>query len=47
LVFFLFDLPHLDGEAIASMPLTERQERLRDLLSGAGSRSSRERQPAT
>ena len=37
LVFFLFDLLHLDGEAIAPMPLTERKERLRDLLSRAGS----------
>jgi DNA ligase D-like protein (predicted ligase) len=37
LVFFLFDLLHLDGEAIAPMPLTERKERLHDLLSGAGS----------
>jgi bifunctional non-homologous end joining protein LigD len=33
LVFFLFDLLHLDGEAIAPMPLTERNERLRGLLS--------------
>jgi hypothetical protein len=37
LVFFLFDLLHLDGEAIASMPVTQRKERLRALLSGAGS----------
>jgi bifunctional non-homologous end joining protein LigD len=37
LVFFLFDLLHLDGEATAPMPLTERKERLRALLSGAGS----------
>ena len=37
LVFFLFDLLHLDGEAIAPMPVTERKERLRALLSGAGS----------
>jgi bifunctional non-homologous end joining protein LigD len=37
LVFFLFDLLHLDGEAIAPMPVTERKERLRGLLSGAGS----------
>jgi len=35
--FFLFDLLHLDGEAIAPMPLTERKERLRALLSDAGS----------
>jgi DNA ligase D-like protein (predicted ligase) len=37
LVFFLFDLLHLDGEAIAPMPLVERKERLRRLLSDAGS----------
>jgi DNA ligase D-like protein (predicted ligase) len=37
LVFFLFDLLHLDGEAVASMPVTERKERLRELLSGVGS----------
>jgi bifunctional non-homologous end joining protein LigD len=37
LVFFLFDLLHLDGEAIAPMPVTERKERLRALLSAAGS----------
>jgi len=37
LVFFLFDLLHLDGEAIAPMPVTERKERLRALMSGAGS----------
>src|SRR6516164_6300866 len=37
LVFFLFDLLHLDGEAIAPMPVTERKERLRALLSGGGS----------
>ena len=37
LVFFLFDLLYLDGEAIGPMPLTERKERLRALLSGAGS----------
>jgi len=33
LVLFLFDLLHLDGEAIAPMPVTERKERLRALLS--------------
>jgi len=32
LVFFLFDLLHLDGEALAPMPVTERKERLRALL---------------
>ena len=37
LVFFLFDLLHLDGEAIAPMPVAERKERLRALLSGTGS----------
>src|SRR5438128_7834174 len=37
LVFFLFDLLYLDSEAIAPMPVTERKERLRALLSGGGS----------
>src|SRR5215472_11678610 len=37
LVFFLFDLLHLDGEAIAPMPVTVRKERLRALLSDGGS----------
>jgi bifunctional non-homologous end joining protein LigD len=37
LVFFLFDLLHLDGEAIRARPLQERKERLRALLSGRGS----------
>jgi ATP-dependent DNA ligase len=36
LVFFLFDLLHLDGEAIAPMPVTQRKERLRGLASGTG-----------
>jgi DNA ligase D-like protein (predicted ligase) len=36
LVFFLFDLLHLDGETIGARPLAERKERLRELLSGAG-----------
>jgi DNA ligase D-like protein (predicted ligase) len=36
LVFFLFDLLHLDGETISAMPLKERKERLRALLSHAG-----------
>jgi ATP-dependent DNA ligase len=36
LVFFLFDLLYLDGEAISAAPLRERKERLRDLLSNAG-----------
>ena len=35
LVFFLFDLLHLDGEAIGPRPLWERKERLRDMLSPA------------
>jgi len=37
LVFFLFDLLYLDGEVISVMPLHERKERLRHLLSHAGS----------
>jgi len=37
LVFFLFDLLHLDGEAIGAKPLNERKERLRALLSQARS----------
>src|SRR5438874_6735094 len=37
LVFFLFDLLYFDGEAIAPMPVRERKERLRALLSDAGS----------
>ena len=36
LVFFLFDLLHLDGKAIGAKPLKERKEHLRALLSGAG-----------
>jgi DNA ligase D-like protein (predicted ligase) len=35
LVFFLFDLLHLDGKTISAMPLKERKERLRALLSQA------------
>jgi DNA ligase D-like protein (predicted ligase) len=35
LVFFLFDLLHLDGETIGATPLKERKERLRALLSNA------------
>jgi bifunctional non-homologous end joining protein LigD len=38
LVFFLFDILHLDGNAVAARPLEERKERLRDLLSQARSR---------
>jgi bifunctional non-homologous end joining protein LigD len=37
LVFFLFDLLHLDGEAFHALPLRDRKERLRELLSDAGS----------
>jgi ATP-dependent DNA ligase len=37
LVFFLFDLLHLDGEAIHALPLRDRKERLRNLISGADS----------
>jgi bifunctional non-homologous end joining protein LigD len=36
LVFFLFDLLHLDGEDLRPRPLIERKERLRDLLPNAG-----------
>jgi len=36
LVLFLFDLLYVDGEAISDTPLHERKERLRDLLSNAG-----------
>jgi len=35
LVFFMFDVLHLDGEAIGARPLIERKERLRALLSEA------------
>jgi bifunctional non-homologous end joining protein LigD len=35
LIFFLFDLLHLDGETLRSAPLVERKERLRALLSNA------------
>jgi ATP-dependent DNA ligase len=34
LVFLLFDLLHLDGEAVSAKPVNERKERLRALLSG-------------
>jgi DNA ligase D-like protein (predicted ligase) len=36
LVFFLFDLLHVDGETITARPLRERKERLQALLSTAG-----------
>jgi ATP-dependent DNA ligase len=35
LVFFFFDLLHIDGEDITSAPLQDRKERLRSLLSDA------------
>src|SRR6266446_1253828 len=37
LVFFLFDLPHLDGEDLCQRPLIERKARLAVLLSDARS----------
>ena len=37
LVFFLFDLLHLDGEDLTARPLFERKERLGGLLAQAGS----------
>jgi DNA ligase D-like protein (predicted ligase) len=39
LTFFLFDLLHLDGGAIGARPLTERKERLRELLTHASATS--------
>jgi bifunctional non-homologous end joining protein LigD len=36
LVFFVFDLLHLDGEAIGPRPLGERKALLQTLLSGVG-----------
>jgi bifunctional non-homologous end joining protein LigD len=36
LVFFLFDLLHIDGEDIGSAPLQDRKERSRSLLSNDG-----------
>jgi DNA ligase D-like protein (predicted ligase) len=36
LIFFLFDLLYLDGEVASAAPLRQRKERLRDLLSNAG-----------
>lgn len=36
LVFYLFDLLYLNGEVISAAALRERKERLRDLLSNAG-----------
>jgi DNA ligase D-like protein (predicted ligase) len=37
LVFFLFDLLHLDGDDVAARPLVERKARLAELLAPAGS----------
>ena len=37
LVFFLFDILHVDGEALGARPLKERKERLRALLSDTSS----------
>src|SRR5271163_479907 len=37
LVFFLFDLLHLDGEDVSPRPLIERKERLAGLLPSTGS----------
>src|SRR5690242_4951862 len=36
LVYFIFDLLHLDGEDVAALPLIERKARLAELLAGAG-----------
>jgi DNA ligase D-like protein (predicted ligase) len=36
LVFFLFDLLHLDGDAVSTRPLKERKARLETLLSAMG-----------
>ena len=38
LVYFIFDLLHLDGEEMAALPLIDRKARLADLLSGAAPR---------
>jgi bifunctional non-homologous end joining protein LigD len=38
LIFFLFDVLHLDDETITAKPLSERKERLRTLLSDRGPR---------
>jgi ATP-dependent DNA ligase len=35
LVYFIFDLVHLDGEDVGARPLIERKTRLAELLSGA------------
>ena len=36
LVYFVFDLLHLDGEDVSALPLIERKARLAALLSNAG-----------
>src|SRR5689334_6513535 len=36
LVYFIFDLLHLDGEDVAALPLIKRKARLAALLAGAG-----------
>src|SRR2546423_14572405 len=36
LVYFIFDLLHLDGEDVSALPLIERKARLAALLSNAG-----------
>jgi bifunctional non-homologous end joining protein LigD len=36
LVFFIFDLLHLDGDDVGARPLIERKARLAELLSGVG-----------
>jgi bifunctional non-homologous end joining protein LigD len=35
LIFFLFDLLHLDGENLMALPLVDRKTRLASLLNGA------------
>src|SRR6201984_1628394 len=35
LVFFLFDVLHLNGESVTALPLVERKARLESLLKGA------------
>ena len=49
LVYFIFDLLHLDGEDVAALPLIERKAWVAELLAGAASphrrRRLRARQP--
>jgi bifunctional non-homologous end joining protein LigD len=35
LVYFVFDIMHLDGEDLLLQPLLERKERLADILKGS------------